>query len=277
VDYLSSVVELLNREGVTWFADDAPTPRDVKYAVLHLQAATEVLLKARLLSEHWSLVFKDPGQASERRFREGDFETCGTDETVRRLRNIAGVSVSEADQRALKALAKDRNALQHYGLSLSAPAVEARAGRVLDFLVRFLDEELWPGLAPGEEHEIGTDLDRVRQGVLGIDAFVLQRTKRVYGELTESGQANRAVHCPECYVAALVIEPGSNRCHFCGRTYPNASLLARGDPWQMEPDPMTCSECQEPTVRKGVSFLDDPTTLYLFCYSCAARKPCSTT
>ncbi|MDJ0466041.1 hypothetical protein [Streptomyces sp. H27-C3] len=33
---------------------DPPEPRDLKYAILHLQAAVEVLLKARLQREHWS-------------------------------------------------------------------------------------------------------------------------------------------------------------------------------------------------------------------------------
>jgi hypothetical protein len=41
--------------------------RDIKYAVLHLQAAAEVLLKARLFREHWDLVFNDPGKATPRR------------------------------------------------------------------------------------------------------------------------------------------------------------------------------------------------------------------
>ncbi|MEU1409794.1 hypothetical protein ABZ471_47740 [Streptomyces sp. NPDC005728] len=41
-DYLRSVVNHLDR--------DEPGPRDLKYGVLHLQAATEVLLKARLTS-----------------------------------------------------------------------------------------------------------------------------------------------------------------------------------------------------------------------------------
>jgi hypothetical protein len=42
MDYLCSVVEHLTGN---------PQPRDLKYAVLHLQAAAEVLLKARLARE----------------------------------------------------------------------------------------------------------------------------------------------------------------------------------------------------------------------------------
>ncbi|MDQ0604807.1 hypothetical protein QF037_009152 [Streptomyces canus] len=76
-----------------WPSDEIEGPPlwHVTYAVLHLQAAAEVLLKARLLREHWSLVFKNPGQASEHRFLDGDFESCGIDATVRRLRQIVGL------------------------------------------------------------------------------------------------------------------------------------------------------------------------------------------
>src|SRR4051794_21616080 len=58
LDYLTSVVEHLDEN------ESTVTPRDVKYAVLHLQAAVEVLLKARLMAEHWSLVFSKPEDAT---------------------------------------------------------------------------------------------------------------------------------------------------------------------------------------------------------------------
>jgi hypothetical protein len=35
----------------SWMTISVRAPRDLKYAVLHLQAATEVLLKARLLQD----------------------------------------------------------------------------------------------------------------------------------------------------------------------------------------------------------------------------------
>src|SRR5690242_18279809 len=146
IDYLASVVEHLdeNKSDVG--------PRDLKYAVLHLQAAVEVLLKARLQREHWGLVFKDPGKATRKAFEGGDFESCGTDATIERLRDIAGIAIDRKEAEALKDLAKDRNALQHYGLTHNAHAVEARAGRVLDFLMRFLDTRLLP-LLEGQERD----------------------------------------------------------------------------------------------------------------------------
>lgn len=60
LDYLVSVVEHLES------GDERVSARDLKYAVLHLAAGAEVLLKAWLPLEHWSLVFKDPGHRTGR-------------------------------------------------------------------------------------------------------------------------------------------------------------------------------------------------------------------
>ncbi|GGU44557.1 hypothetical protein [Streptomyces violascens] len=205
VDYLLSVVDHLTADPVG--------PRHVKYAVLHLQAAAEVLLKARLVREHWSLVFDDPGAASEKAFRSADFKSCTVGEAVTRLRNIAGVTITDKDQEALAALGRDRNALQHYGLSHNARAVEARAGRVLDFLMRFLDDVLVPGLRLDEVERITADVRRIRRGLTGVHAFITQRLRRLSGDL--KGCENRTVLCPYCGQMTLVVEKPLSTCLFC--------------------------------------------------------------
>ncbi|XXZ47501.1 hypothetical protein AAGT00_00695 (plasmid) [Streptomyces cavourensis] len=123
---------------------DPPTPRALKYAVLHLQAAAEVLLKARLQRAHWSLVFADPGTATRKNYESGKFTSCTTEAAIDRLRNIAGVEIDIKSAAALKKLAETRNSLQHYGLTWPARAVEARAAEVLDFLMTFVHSELTP-------------------------------------------------------------------------------------------------------------------------------------
>jgi hypothetical protein len=44
-----------------------------KYSVIHLYAAVEMLLKARLMREHWSLIVSKPEQANLAKFMAGDF------------------------------------------------------------------------------------------------------------------------------------------------------------------------------------------------------------
>lgn len=62
MDYLRSLVRHLDRE--------EPGPQDLKYAVLHLQAATEVLLKALLVSLDWTQVFSKPDEADQLAYQQ---------------------------------------------------------------------------------------------------------------------------------------------------------------------------------------------------------------
>ncbi|MGV9277753.1 hypothetical protein [Streptomyces griseosporeus] len=259
VDYLLSAVDHLG--------SDRTDPRGIKYAVLHLHAAAEVLLKTRLVREHWSLVFDDPGQATERAFRSGDFKSCTLAQAVARLRNIAGITITAKEDDALGDLGRDRNALQHYGLTHNAHAVEARAGRVLDFLVRFLDDVLLPGLELDEVNAIGADMVRVRDGLIGVRAFITQRLRRLRGEL--QGREERTIHCPHCDQLAMVAEGETNRCLFCGAVVTTAEMMVYmylGTPEDEGSLIGICPRCTQHTLVYDVHLATGERVT--FCFSC---------
>ncbi|MEU1895685.1 hypothetical protein [Streptomyces pristinaespiralis] len=267
IDYLASVVEHLDEN------DSNVEPRNLKYAVLHLQAAVEVLLKARLLREHWSLVFKDPGKATRKDFESGDFESCGTEAAIARLRDIAGIAIDRKEAEALKELAKDRNALQHYGLTHNAHAVEARAGKVLDFLMRFLDVQLLPLLEGQERDRAARDMYPVEEGVKNIRSYVKRRLNRLRGELT--GLESRTIMCPSCEQMTLVVAPHSGECRFCGASWDSAELLAYeylGCSDGLSARAYPCPQCDTAAFVEGVSFADG-TRLSdtLHCFGCTTR------
>lgn len=267
IDYLASVVGHLDEN------ESAVDDRDLKYAVLHLQAAVEVLLKARLLREHWSLVFKNPGTATRKDFESADFESCGTDAAVQRLHDIAGISFDKKETAALDALAKDRNALQHYGLTHSAHAVEARAGRVLDFLMRFLEDDLLPLLSGPERDTAARDMVRVSEGVRNISSYVTRRLNRLRGEL--KGQESMTLRCPDCHQITLVAVPGGGLCHFCGASWSSDESLAfdyledlGGEDAVLD----LCPQCDQYVLGEGVVFADAPAANdTLYCFNCTAR------
>ncbi|MCX4546612.1 hypothetical protein [Streptomyces sp. NBC_01565] len=263
VDYLLSVVHHLNE-------DTGGSPRDIKYAVLHLQAAAEVLLKARLLREHWTLVFKDPGAATRKKKDDFSFESCTTTEAVTRLRNIAHIAITDAEAKALKDLTRDRNALQHYGLTHNARAVEARAAVVLDFLVRFLDESLLPELHEEERTRIRRPMDEVRSGLTAIEAFVGERMKRLRGSELKGAESTTA-QCPDCNQLALRVAPDEARCHFCARDWTARQIayeLGDGDPDNPCND---CPGCHAPTLLDSIVFVDPIGDKDLYCVTCATR------
>ncbi|MCM1973183.1 hypothetical protein [Streptomyces sp. G1] len=264
MDYLDRAVAGLT-EGAT-----PPSERDLKYAVLHLQAATEVLLKARLIGEHWSLLFRKISDADLEKFKRGDFDSCNTDETIDRLTKIAQVEISEKARDAIAKLAKDRNALMHYGHTGSAYVVEARAAQVLDFLLDFVNGELRPmldgefrkkfhlgrkgqGAVPPESVQqmldspdvqsvhrelqaVDETMGELRLKLGSIEKLVDKRMKDLAGEL--EAVKHRTVHCPDCRQMAFVINedpeaPGPVGCRFCLFEVHNPEVAAIDYVWRV--------------------------------------------
>jgi hypothetical protein len=105
-DFLQEAIDCL-REG---------SPRKLKYSVLHLASAAELLLKARLSREHWSLIFKDPAKASEESFARGEFASGDFQDVQDRLEKICGLELVKYRQ-LLKRLRGFRNSIEHFRVS----------------------------------------------------------------------------------------------------------------------------------------------------------------
>ncbi|MGA5127688.1 hypothetical protein ACPCAG_30855 [Streptomyces pseudogriseolus] len=234
MDYLTSAVLYLTGKiqvpmdaGSLWpeaakhprFSQPAPlwtSDRHLKYGVLHLHAAVEVLLKARLVREHWSLVFKDLRNAKRSAYESGDFESCNVTAALDRLTNIVGVPITDKDRRAIAALAKTRNALMHFGHKANAYVVETDSAEVLSFLIDFVPRQLQPNLS-SEAMEVARAMDAVRRRLRDIEAFVKTREQDLKAELDQV--AASTVHCPSCRRIALVVGTDPVGCRFCLRSF----------------------------------------------------------
>lgn len=215
IDYLSSVIDLLS--------EDHPSARDLKYAVLHLQAATEVLLKARLQAEHWTLIFNDPLNATREKFVSGDFVSCTVEETIERLRQFTAVQFEPKHLRAIKNLTQDRNKLQHYGLTHNALAIEGRAAEVLHFLLDFVHLDLSRHIDREEWGRMDVELSVVRSGLGRMGKFVTTRMNDLKDEIAEV--APFIVQCPDCEQWAAIALHGT-RCRFCHQVHEPARFAA---------------------------------------------------
>ncbi|GHH57143.1 hypothetical protein [Streptomyces candidus] len=216
IDSLSEVVSRLARP------DRDVTARDLKYAVLHLQAATKVLVKARLQTAHWSPVVKDLSKCTREKYDEGKCESATIAESMRRLVDVIGLPIEKRDREAVEELGRLRNRLQHWGLQETAALVRKQAASVLDFLMRFLDEQLIPQLGEQQIASLQEEMNLVRHGVRKIGTYVETRRARLRDELKE--HADTAVRCPSCHEWALVVEQENSKCHFCSRAWDSKQL-----------------------------------------------------
>lgn len=301
MDYLARAVDDLTESA------SLPSERDLKYAVLHLHAATEVLLKARLIGEHWSLVFKNPGGATLDDFKKGKFESCTIEATMDRLDNIAQVNISLDDRSAIKVLTDDRNALTHYGHTANAFRVEARAAQVLSFLLNFISEHLRPMLvgeftrrleaheplnphipetvalarrieianAQSERNQVDKTMDELRAKLGRIQKFVQKRMQDISSDL--ASVQHRTVLCPECRQWALVVNDDASwkpiTCRFCLGSY-SLDLGGLQYVWRVLGEGngavTGCPSCgAADTLVMGASTAAQKTTILAICFNCA--------
>jgi hypothetical protein len=85
-----------------------------KYSIINFFNAVELFLKARLMKEHWALVIAKPEVANIRKFRDGDLPSVTLEQSIHRLRNIAGESLTDVEISSFNELRKHRNKLVHF-------------------------------------------------------------------------------------------------------------------------------------------------------------------
>lgn len=85
-----------------------------KYSVIHFCAAVEMLLKARLMREHWSLIVSRPEQANLSKFMAGDFMSVTLEDCRVRIRDVAGEDIGDDAYNSFRALANHRNKMVHF-------------------------------------------------------------------------------------------------------------------------------------------------------------------
>ncbi|MEU2606606.1 hypothetical protein [Streptomyces albus] len=212
LDYLESTVTLL---GPT---EGEPSARDVKYAVLHLQAAVETLLKARLALKEAKLVWVKPDEYEEQKHQAGAFKSVGWEDAIKRVKRECEPTTKIGPPRIYKALADMRNRFQHLGVSESATGVEALAIPVLDNLLTFVTADLLPNDDTAEWQAAEESMERVRSGLSPIKDFVAHRLDPIRDALDY--QQSSTIACLSCAQLTVMID-GSDvvTCALCGRNY----------------------------------------------------------
>ncbi|MEV0149755.1 MULTISPECIES: hypothetical protein [unclassified Nonomuraea] len=199
MDYLASVMECLS---------PPVEARDTKYAVLHLQAATEVLLKWPLIRRDWRLVVMPDEQTGlicdEATFRRGEFRSIGLGLAIKLLNEEVDIKIPGRAKRAIRRLSNNRNQLQHLGMSGSATAIQASAAKVLDFLLDFIRHHLRDYLDPDDTAYVDQHMTSVRESLKDVRTLIDIRMARIRSDLGDA--AGWAVECPECGQDAITID-----------------------------------------------------------------------
>lgn len=211
-----------------------------KYSVIHFCAAVEMLLKARLMKEHWSLIVSRPEQANLAKFMAGDFTSVTLEEARARIRDVAGEDIGDEAYGSFRALANHRNKMVHFfhaemdGDDKAKAQIVAEQCRSWFHLHRLLNR--WDSYF----RDFGDEIARADRAMKAHRKYLSAKFKALRTELDAArkvGSAPRA--CSACGFKAAVPDDlddqiASLRCMVCDHAET-----------QVEVD---CPHCGEPVV-----------------------------
>jgi hypothetical protein len=191
------------------------TTQPLSFAVADLAVAIEVLMKARLVREHWSLICVDPDKVTPAKILLGDFRTVSPEQAVIRLENAVGVPLKAGkwDQRVSE-ISRLRNRVMHFALvGLEPVGLQAAAGRGLDFLLWLLGSQ-FAGQGDAETQKlVSAAIDELSEQIGKLTHLLAERMKTIEAELDA---AEICVECARCSQPTMTLLDGEvARCPFC--------------------------------------------------------------
>jgi hypothetical protein len=210
------------------------------FAVVHLANGVELLLKSRLLAEHWALLFEK--EASREKYLSGDFVSVSAESCISRLDKIVELTLGDECIRALASLREARNRLVHFSadesISLRVVALSA-----LSRFMHFVHTEC--DLALEDQRR----LERVGARLVELKEYVAKRKMAVGEEVAQN--ATKLYFCPRCRERTLLCPDA--RCLVCCHQFYHLSdvmehhvaVVSDGSP-RLGVNYGRCPACMEP-------------------------------
>ncbi len=198
LDFLVSAAEFASR-------DDE---RSWKYAVLHLWYGLELLLKARLEREHWSLLFSNIDHADRLKLISGDFLSVDSNQAYKRLKQICDIEIDPSDWKHLIALRNRSNRIRHHVAEYNSIQVKSMVWRCMNIGLAFCESQQMQE----DSRTIQRQFYKVGSLLKGFDDFVNDRLKVI----SLHPDFDPDVKCMECWQTTCVIDANGILCQFCG-------------------------------------------------------------
>ena len=228
-------------------------PRSLKEAVLHLANGVELLVKARLVREHWALIFNNVNQASYEELNKADFVSVDFPTALNRLEQIAGVTIDKSVVSHINSLRRLRNKLTHLTATLDSVQTKSLVAKSMTFCVEFCEQQ--DMISPNTASKLG----EIHMNLTELQEFVNERIKSISGEW----KGALIWECPECWQDALVIDAGEADCKFCKRKQEPQELAASKAEGHVE----DCPECGSESTFAFVLYNNDDGEW--ICFSCS--------
>ena len=188
---------------------------ELKFSIVHLYTSVELLLKAELMDEHWSLLFRNMKDAKRQNLESGDFNSVTVDEAVQRLRDIGE---KEIDDRVLKKLGKERNRIIHFNSIISYQHARALLLETHGFVIDYIaDNDVFRTCT-----ELEPQYDEIKRKISSLQQFIDKRLKTIKSELSNF---EVVIKCPDCWQISVPLVEDDLQCRFCRTSFEREEFI----------------------------------------------------
>jgi hypothetical protein len=211
LDFIHCALIDLNKASKTG-ATEQEKKRLIKYSSLHLSSGIELILKNRLLEEHWTYVFNDMNRAKKSSFDEGDFSSLGFSKLFERLENLCNLLINDNNKKRITKLRNQRNRLEHFESEIKIQhfthLINDNTKIIIDFLRHHASIE-----TDEEQFLLDAIQSELRKSNEFYDEALILATTAAHAE---NGTGYSFLTCPECDEKLLSYgDGGNNHCYFC--------------------------------------------------------------
>ncbi len=200
-------------------AAEAFSESHLTYSVEYFATGLELILKARLMREHWALLFAEPHKASPERLSDGSFKSIGLDRLIETVFVLTRVSLRPEAKATFHEIRNARNRALHFHVEESAIAAAASQQVRGWGELKALLQGAW-----ADAFDIDDEVDeRVRET---DERFHFQRDflSKKYDQLKEHlehAYGGRLAQCSSCRLQSAVLERPDEHltiatCEVCG-------------------------------------------------------------
>lgn len=205
-------------DAVSRLKEPEPDKKSMKYALVHLWSGVELLLKKRLMDEHWSLIFNniDDKKSSKAALKTGDFESVYFKHAIKRLKNFCEIDISKSKD-ILEVIRQDRNKIEHYQFEKSKIQVVSNLIEVWAFILDFTSNHMNISC----DTEAIKVFEQIREIMVCHEEFIRHRKKTISSDLSDRRKKSKyqnLLKCPVCFQKAIPLilnDDDEIECVFC--------------------------------------------------------------
>jgi len=219
--------------------------KEQKFSIAHFATGIELLLKARLFHEHWTLIASEPHNCAWTSVKDGTVRTLQASDLCAAITSTTGTPLNH-EKAAFDLVFKHRNRVLHWAPNGDLAATVAEQCLAWHHLRALLTGPWKEFFEPFKKR-----IDEVEKLLLAHRQYLQVRFDHHEKKLNGMEKAGRLLTCPSCSFRAGVAAEGAERvvsfeCLVCGYSA-SAARVACDALYALDDLPVTDCECGDET------------------------------